>query len=198
MALLYGTYGPDQKYVDDWKVPSNRAFMHDPADQAFWQKSSQQEASDLTNVWGGQDPFDLALSGHAGAAPSNRFPAPAAPNPVAAPAAPQPNMPPQFNASQPQPQSLWKPVPISAPAPAPQPYMPPQDNASQPQQTPTLGNNQASPVQLPGSVLGQMTPKPYQPTNFSPAPRTTQSNGGAVSGYSGNPAFAAYSRRRGL
>ena len=196
MALLYGTYGPDQKYVDDWKVPSNRAFMHDPADQAFWQKSSQQEASDLANVWGGQDPFTLALGGRSGAASSR------------APAAPQPYTPPPFSVSQAQPQpSLWQPPSTSAPSPAPTPapqttgpqgtdagYQAP---TSQPLMPPSFGVAQQQPTQQ-GSVLGQMTPKPYQPTNFSAPQRTTQSPTGAASSYRSNPAFAAYSRSRGL
>ena len=66
--LLYGTYGPDQGYVDAWKTGSNKAFMHDPADQEWWRKAAQQEKTDLTNVWGGKDPFELALGNTSGVA----------------------------------------------------------------------------------------------------------------------------------
>ena len=172
-----------------WAAPaSTRAFMVRPGSTEWNRRQADQVVNDQQFAAAGiTDPFGYALKGAGRPTAPNRFPAPAAPNPVAAPAAPQPYMPPQFNASQPQP-SLWQPPSVSAPAP--QPYMPPQDNASQPQPTPTQ--------QPTGSVLGQMTPKPYQPTNFNPAQRTTQSNGGAVSGYSGNPAFAAYSRKRGI
>jgi len=45
-------------------------------------------------------------------------------------------------------------------APTAKPYMPPEFQMNQLNQQPTLGNNQASPVQLPSSVLGPMTPKP--------------------------------------
>ena len=171
-----------------WAAPaSTRAYMLRPGSAEWNRRQADQQVNDAQFAAAGiTDPFGYALRGAGSAAPRNAQPS----APTLGTNQPSPvQLPPQGMGQPPAGMGMnnFSPVQLPSQAPTAQPLMPP-----------SFGVTQQQPTQQ-GSVLGPMTPKPYQSTNFSPAPRMTQTPGApAGGGYRSNPAFAAYSRRRGL